>query len=252
MKKRWFFLALLLLAVGTIIGRTLFSPRVPPEIRYLPAETVVERIDTPATLAKLAAESKSLKALRLSYNKDTKELRDENGRLLKVVRRLSVDTGEVEESPEIASIICPDTKSDIPPIRRYYRASMEAWQFEGLVEHGGDNVYGWNGTINCEMRVDGSGWRPLVSKPFDLAQIVAQAVEPPRAAQRATRWYTGLHYALLLDTTRFDGPSQFSNFDPSRVRAYGGRRWFPKKRYSIRTGVFADSRAIGIDLGFDF
>jgi len=250
MKKRNIILMLVFLSIGAVIGRTILKPSTdPPEPVYLPAETIIEEVVPQELLDKVAALSLSNANFIISDG----ELRDENGRLLKVVRSISVDTGEVEESAIVsAGIICPDTTTDtILPIRRYYRAQFDAFQFEGL-DSNNENVYGWKGEIRCEVRTDAVGWTVLVARPLSLSRVEIAATAPPAPPQRIHRWWASIDYAVLSNSTSFQFDQELARFSPSSLRFHTGMRLFPRANRSPMVGIWVDSRAVGISAGLSW
>ena len=99
-------------------------------------------------------------------------------------------------------------------------------------------------------------------EPFKLGdpRSVVWEVTPPYKGHKH-RWYATLHVALVRETRTpelaqyiFDDvPNSITAaFTPDRLRLEVGRRWFPRKRYPIRTGAWADSSSAGVSLGVDW
>ena len=227
------------ITAGVIFGRTLFLPEPPPPV-YLPGETVPVEVRSQDDINRLAVQSDLIDGLHVENG----QLTDSLGRAVKALENVNIETEGEEAPPEVEAIICP-TLPDVPKPK--FRATANLFKFEGLDPHG-NLSYGWAGTISCQVTA-GTGppsWADLVREPLDLRNTIAASTEAPEPPQRGARWYAGFHYSVLQDST------DYNYYNPARFRVYTGRRWFPKKRFSIRTGVWADSRSAGVDLGLDF
>jgi len=251
--KRWKVVVLIILfcAVTAFAARSIFLPvvEIPGETEYLPGEVVTIRKDTLETVQALAAERLTTSKLKLIEG----ELRDEVGRLYKVVELLSIDTGPVEtpEPEVITKIIKQACADEIVPLGR--ARLVGATKFEGLDEETGEMARGWVGKIRCEMATyRDATWGLLVEEPFTLTNTSAVEIEQPGPARPFKRRYAGLHWAAVVDGRSFDLDYKSVVFNPTRVRVYGGYRWWPDRKFSLKTGVFADSQSIGGDVGVDW
>ena len=241
----------LCVVAGVAIAFALMPSEPALEPVYLPPEVERVEIVPQSYLDDLAASHTLNDDLELENGR----LVDENGRLMRVVDFLQVVTEAAPATEPAAELI--SEACDEGEVRKLeYRAGVEAFLFEGE-DADGTYTSGWRGYTFCEVRRDASAWRVLASAPFSLSHVVAQTSVQPAPPRRPRRWYAGLHYSVLRDSTSFslasdrDNPATFA-FNPASLRVYGGRRWFPLKRYTIRTGVFGDSGAVGLDVGLDW
>lgn len=243
---RWFpWWALVLAAAGVTLCYAALRPVTPGETVYLPGEAVPVEVVPQTFLDRLAA----LELAESRLTVENGQLRDENGRLGRVNRALQIDTGAVEspEPVEVVRVVREACVTDTVPVGRI-RANL--FEFEGLDE-GGNLAYGWAGNIACDIAAaaEAPDWAVLASEPISLRNTRAVVTAAPAPPRRPQRWYAGLHYSLLdLNDPLPDYPT----IDPTMVRAYGGRRWFPARRWTVRTGLFAQSDAVGVDLGLDW
>lgn len=244
----------LAVSVFAAIFHRLFPPDAPEQV-FLPAESVEVEVVPQSFLDRLTVSEALAEGLRLENG----ELRDEANRLAQVVQTLSVQTEPVTRPPPppVADILredCPGV--ELPSFD--YRAGFTAVQFEGRVDGGDQVAFGWKGWLRCEVDYGGGEWALLVDEPFTLENTRAATTAPPAPPRRSQRHYVGVQYALLTDSAAFDvsnfydTSAQLVRFDPAAVRVYGGWRWFPKKRWTVRTGVFADHDSVGVDFGLDF
>ncbi len=242
MKKRNILIAALFITGGVILGRTMFQPA-PPEPVYLPAETVTVEVVPPLVLAELASRNDALAGMTL----DNKELRDKYGRLLEVNAMLRVET-EPSPAPAPAIDIIREACIEQEVADLEYTAKMEAWRFRGLnVDH--ELSEGWTGRIRCEVRSADSDWTFLVDEPFTLSNTVAVSTTDPVEPQRVHRYFMGIHYSVLLNSTYTQFDDFTSVLQPTNIRVYGGLHMFPRKKRVYDIGLFADSDSAGVTLG---
>ncbi len=243
--KRNILLIVLLIAGGIILGRTLFQPA-PVELAVLPDEAVpVAEISAP-DLAREAVLEQVIEGLMMNGN----QLLDENGRLLEVVARLSVETEPVRATEPAIDIIREACIEETLPSLTY-KASLDAWRFCGLDQEL-ELAEGWTGTIRCYVRSADRDWTILVYEPFTLSNTVASSTEPPRASQRPHRYFAGLHYSILRSSTALSINEYGSVVRPTNIRVYAGVHTFRSKKWGPDFGLFADSDSAGITVGLSW
>lgn len=106
----------------------------------------------------------------------------------------------------------------------------------------------------------------VLTQPAELAGLLGTAKYRTEVSVLLTllneepsvrRWYVGAHVGLSLTSAKaylrsYDQEVSVVSFEAARWRLYGGRTWFPRKAFAVRTGVFGDPDAVGLDLGFEF
>ena len=244
-ENRWpLLLMAVILAAGVVIGHML-TPQAPGETTYLPGETVTVEVESPQTLAELVA----TKAYADDLKYENGELRDELGRKVEPVEIIRVVT-EPAPPPIETEIYIRETCPDMPG--GVYKATFNATKFKGLND-AGELAFGWRGQVTCWLGLDGDVWHVLHTSPLLLSNTEVVTSAPPVAQERPHRWFAGLHFAVLRDSTRLDFDYQVPlSVTPDRIRAYAGIRVFPKKRLTWRAGMWADSSSAGFDLGADW
>jgi len=189
----WIILGSLVIG-GAVVAALL--PSQPAEIEYLPSEVVVEEVIPQEMLDEMAAMSVLNHDLTLKNG----QLRDQNGRLVRVNTRLKVDTGAVAEPTIITEWREADCDSPVP-VRREYRATLDAFQFRGLDDEG-ELAFGWRGTIGCDVRRNEAEWLSIVQRPFSLSQVEVVSSERPEPVRASRVWYAGLQVSVLNNSTR--------------------------------------------------
>ncbi len=258
-ENRWP-LALMGLCVvaGVAIAFALMPSEPALEPAYLPADTIKVEVVPQDVLDRMAAANSLNDRLTIQRDKLTIEngqLIDKNGRLIRVVDFLRVRTtpGPPPE-PEIVERIIREACGD-EDLNLIYRAEMEAYKYRGL-DSEGELGWGWEGLLYCEMSKGPPAqpyWTVLAMEPFKLENTTALTSVKPEPVRRPSRYYLGLQYGLLLNGTSFTSREDYSQtvttyIDPDRFRIYGGRTLWPKKRFPIGVGIFADSSSAGLDL----
>ena len=235
MKKRYVLLLILLLCgVSAIASRQFFPKTVKePEPVYLPAAAVPAKIiQDPETLAELAAVILERDKLKVANG----QIRDEAGRLHKLIQVLSVATGPVEPpEPEIVKEIVHEA-CDTEDGALVGRVEVNAVEFETA------DSYGWSGKVLCEIAAPyAQRWTPLVDRPFTLANTRAAVSAPPAVPERVVGrfgWYAGGSYPI----TNVSSNQDYQDVELRKAGVEGGSSIRIGKRFHWQNGVSYDGQ----------